>query len=96
MAKTRIIHIRVSKQEYEKITENARSSGFHYRSEYIRHTAIDYNPVLEGKIIEIHKKLLAIKLHCCCQKNVVGEDQEKMKPLIFLRKLPENRITLLR
>ena len=61
MAKTRIIHIRVSKQEYEKITENASRSGFHYRSEYIRHTAIDYNPLLEAKIIEIHKKLVGIK-----------------------------------
>lgn len=62
MGRTLIIHIRVSKQEHEKIKANARQSGFHYRSEFIRHVAIDYNPLMEAKIIEIHKALLGARL----------------------------------
>ena len=69
MAATRIIPVRVTASQYEKIRQNATRQGFRTVSEYIRTHALAHNmPIqcqvqkLETSIKQVHELLAAEKL----------------------------------
>ncbi len=63
MAKTHIINFRVSKQQSERILQEAQSKGYVTLASYLRNLALNKNQLIEEKIIETNqnvKKLLEL------------------------------------
>lgn len=50
--------VRLTKDQYERLKENARLRGFGYLSSYVRFMALDSDMWMARKISEIHEHLL--------------------------------------
>ena len=58
MVMNRTIQIRLKRDQYERIKNNAAIKGFNQLSAYLRHVALDQDFILQQKINEIHNHLL--------------------------------------
>ena len=58
MVKNRSIQVRLTRDQYERIKNNARIKGFNFTSAYIRFVALKQDFVFQQKISEIHNHLL--------------------------------------
>ena len=58
MVMIRTIQIRLTKDQYERITNNSRVKGFSSLSAYLRFVALDQDLVFQDKIAEIYTHLL--------------------------------------
>jgi len=58
MKKLRSIQFRVTKDEFEKIKNNAMIKGFCSTSGYVRYCALDQEMIIAQKIHEMHSHLL--------------------------------------
>lgn len=58
MVMVRTIQVRLKRDQYERIQQNAERKGFISLSSYIRHVALDQDFLLHQKIHEIHKHLV--------------------------------------
>ena len=61
MVNTRMIYVRVTRDQHERIRNNCRIGGFESVSSYIRFMAIDPNLSMQQRIFEIHEYLLGTK-----------------------------------
>ena len=67
MSKIFAIQFRTTRDQYERIKDNARVKGFRNLTDYLRFVALEKNSVVENKILEIHRFL-------------IGNSQAKSKP----------------
>ena len=67
MPKTHFIQIRVSRDQFERIRNNAGSKGYVTVSAYMRDLALEYGMITEKKIFEMH--------------NLINEIFEKVKTI---------------
>jgi len=58
MNKTRFIQIRVTKNQYERINNNARAKGFLTVSAYIRDLALGKDAAFERKVNELYEEIV--------------------------------------
>jgi hypothetical protein len=58
MVMIRAIQVRTTRDQYDRIKNNARIRGFSSLSSYLRHVALQHDAVLEQKVNEIHEHLL--------------------------------------
>lgn len=55
---TRMLYVRVTRDQLERIKNNCQVGGFESLSSYIRYMAIDPNLSMQQRIFEIHEHLL--------------------------------------
>lgn len=55
MTYTRTIQIRLSREQHDKIKNDAKANGFNSISNYVRYLALGRQFLIEQKIIEMHK-----------------------------------------
>jgi hypothetical protein len=58
MVMIRAIQVRTTRDQYERIKNNAKAKGFSSLAGYLRHVALQHDLVLEQKVSEIHEHLL--------------------------------------
>ena len=58
MNRTRFIQFRVTRDQYERIKNNARAKGYLNLSHYLRDLALDKNLVFEQKFNEIYEVIM--------------------------------------
>lgn len=58
MNKTRSIQFRVTRQQFERIKNNANAKGYLNVSAYIRELALNKDQFIENKIMDIHAILI--------------------------------------
>ena len=63
MVKNRTIQIRITKDEYSRIGTLSTIKGFNSLSAYIRHVALDQDPILHHKISDSHRRIAEIHAH---------------------------------
>ena len=68
MVNTRMIYVRLTRSQHERIKQNTRDSGFESISSYVRFMAIDPDLKMQQRIYEIHQHLLG------------GRDVDKVRP----------------
>jgi len=61
----------MTKDDYERIKNNARLKGFYSTSGFLRHLALDHDFITTQKINEIHTHLLGDKLKGRFKKNSI-------------------------
>ncbi len=59
MVKTRAIQVRLTRYQHMQIRAAAERKGFASVAAYLRYVALDHNRVIEEKLLEIHRHLLA-------------------------------------
>ena len=58
MVMIRTIQVRMTRDQYAAIQNLSRLRGFNSLSAYMRHVALDQDPILEKKIYEIHAHIV--------------------------------------
>lgn len=58
MVLNRTIQIRLTKEQYDRINQNARLKGFQHTSAYLRYVGLEQDLWLHRRIQEIHQHLL--------------------------------------
>ena len=49
------LHIRVTREEYERILENCEAKGYSTLADYVRYQALEKDKDMEERIVQIHK-----------------------------------------
>ncbi len=58
MVMLRVVQVRMTRDQYERLKNNAQVKGFSSLSSYVRYVALQHDFFLERKILEIHHHLL--------------------------------------
>lgn len=77
MAQTRSVHIRVTREQYERIKNTAYVKGFFTVSEFIREFALRNPLTTELRVVEIDKRIRNIEkmiITLCNKLNLTTED----------------------
>jgi len=61
MVKNKTIQIRVTKNQHERIPNNARAKGYVSIYSYLRDLGLNHDSNIERKIDEIYKKIITIE-----------------------------------
>ena len=54
------LHIRVTREEYERILENCETKGYSTLADYVRYQALEKDKDIEERIVQIHKNLVKV------------------------------------
>ena len=61
MVMIRTVQVRLTRDQYERLKNNAHVKGFQSLSGFVRYVALQHDFFLERKILEIHEYLLGRK-----------------------------------
>ncbi len=58
MVMIRTVQVRLTRDQYERLKNNAHARGFDSLSSFVRHVTLHHDALLEKKVFEIHEHLL--------------------------------------